>query len=82
MTRPKRATMGGLDDDVVGVRELAGILDRAPHTIRMWLRDKSLPRELRPKRAGGRRQLVWPRDQIPALKKFAEERGARQGWGH
>lgn len=74
--------MSDLGDDQIGIKELAEELDRAPITLRQWLREKSLPRELRPRKVGGRRQLVWRRDQIPALKEFAEEKKARRGWQH
>lgn len=71
-----------MDDDLIGLRELAELLERAPVTIRQWVRKRALPRELRPKKMGGRKQLVWHRDQVEALQEFAREREKNKGWQH
>lgn len=72
--------MGSNEEERIYIEELATILDRKPHSIRQWLKD--LPRELRPKREGGRKKIYWLPDQIEGMKRYAQEKSQRRGWQH
>lgn len=68
------------ESDHIYIEGMADELGRAVHTIRQWIREGALPRELRPHREGGRRKIYWLPDQVEGLRAFAEERSARRGW--
>lgn len=74
--------MPEVEEDAIGIKELSEDLSRSPTTIRQWLRERKLPRELRPKKVGGRKQLTWRPDQLDGLREFAKEREERKGWQH
>lgn len=69
-------------EEMVFIEEVATIVDRAAHTVRMWVLNEQLPEDLMPDRVGGRRRLVWARGQIPGLEEFAKEKAAKKGWQH
>jgi hypothetical protein len=39
-----------MNDDRISISQAAKLLDRSPHTLRSWDRNKSMPKDLRPKR--------------------------------
>lgn len=58
---------------------LAGHLERAPHTIRQWLKRPDFPDALKPSTEGGRNKLYWTDDQLDGLQGYAAEREQLRG---
>lgn len=62
------------------ISEAAQLLDRSAHTLRSWDRNKSMPRELRPKRnRNGHR--YWTDELIEKIKEWIEENAFHPGSG-
>jgi DNA-binding transcriptional MerR regulator len=62
------------------ISEVAQRLDRVPHTVRQWERDKRLPKSLMPLRnENGWR--MWREDQVVAMKQWMEDVDLRPGKG-
>lgn len=77
------------------LEDVARILDRAPHTVRQWVKDSErvlrltgelgsdcLSRDLWPSREGGRSKMFWTDGQLDGLKEFAGAREKRRGWSN
>lgn len=62
------------------ISEVARRLNRVPHTVRQWSRDKRLPKELEPFRdeKGWR---YWTEEQVEALKVWIQEEDLTPGKG-
>jgi len=71
----------GARSENVYIDEMGELIDRAPHTIRQWIREGRLPKRLLPSREGGRQKIFWPRSKVEDMKTFAEAQTARRGWG-
>lgn len=69
------------EDDRIYIEELADKLERAPHTIRQWIKRSDFPQELRPSSEGGRNKLYWQSHQISGLETYASERAKNRGFG-
>lgn len=68
--------------DLVDIEQMAKQLERAVHTVRQWIREDALPKDLKPHRLGGRKKIYWKKSQVRGMKRFARERSARRGWQH
>lgn len=66
-------------DDRIYIDDLAQRLGRAPHTIRQWLHRRDFPRDLKPRREGGREKIYWVDGQLDGLMAYAAERMQRRG---
>lgn len=62
------------------IGEVAERLDRVPHTIRQWERDKRLPKELHSKRDDNGWRF-WTEEQVEGLKNWLIEADVRPGKG-
>jgi hypothetical protein len=71
----------GARSEIVYIEEMGELIDRAPHTIRQWIREERLPKDLLPEREGGRQKIFWRRSKVEKMKVFAEKQNARRGWG-
>lgn len=70
------------EEPKIYIEEMASLLDppRAVHTLRQWLRERALPKDLQPQREGGRQKIFWTRPQVDGLKAWAIKRASRRGW--
>lgn len=62
------------------IGEVADILDRVPHTIRIWQYKGILPDELQPQR-DERGWRWWTEEQVEGLKRWVVESDLRPGKG-
>lgn len=68
------------DNSRISISEAAKLLDRSPHTLRSWDRNKSMPKELRPKRDElGHR--YWTLELIEQIKLWIVENDFHPGNG-
>lgn len=62
------------------IGEVADELDRVPHTIRIWMYQNRLPKELLPQR-DERNWRYWTEEQLEGLKKWVVQMDMRPGKG-
>jgi DNA-binding transcriptional MerR regulator len=62
------------------IGEVADALDRVPHTIRIWMYQNRLPKELLPQR-DERNWRYWTEEQLEGLKEWVIIQDMRPGKG-
>jgi len=62
------------------IGEVAAILNRVPHTLRVWEYDKRLPEHLLPGR-DNRGQRIWTYEQVEQLKQWIIDEDMTPGKG-
>lgn len=67
-------------DRTYSIGEVAEILGRVPHTIRVWGYSNKLPEHLRPAR-DDRGWRYWTEEQVEGLKRWIIEEDIRPGKG-
>jgi len=69
-----------MHEEKIYIGEVAERLNRKPHTVRVWIYQKKLPKALLPKR-DKRNWRYWTEDQVAGLEAWLIEEDIRPGKG-